>query len=361
MHQKFADWYRPVTFGHDREALNLRWQGIEAALEGLDFSLAMELVRLVLGRPLFSMENADTFRQYFKTIDQTFPSTGNDQELQVLAGCVLAVICLDGEHNLNGVPLAILTASACKTRAPKLDFDLVGMAGERVRLDGIRARTRPETSELQVFSNKKAFENAMAPLAGNQDLPTFQEALKQMGAAVENLFNSVQKNTNEEITALQKLLTIQDEELQMLWWMVSGWSQMWDASFIELDRNARPILLAEEAAKMTRVFSESPSLKAVFYRLEIDDSTQLTIPEAVNACGVERLRALAPKEAPCPTIYPLHSAMFRALETEADTTWIGAWSKIAGISKKSGVLPLELALQIYREQKLMTLSEDSDE
>ena len=182
-----------------------------------------------------------------------------------------------------------------------------------------------------------------------------------MRSAVVSLFNSFQKASILEINNLQKILTVQDEELQMLWWMVSGWSEMWDCSFSDIDNKARPILLAKEAASMTKEVSESPSLKALFSRVGVDGNTKITIPEAVNACGVENLGRLAHKSAPCSTIFPLHFAMFRALETGADPAWIAGWSKASGIGEKSQIVPLELALQVHRELKLMKLLEETHE
>jgi hypothetical protein len=357
MHQNFADWYRPVTFGHDRATFDLRWQGVEATLKELNFPVAMELVRLAFGRPSVSTKDVDTFRQYFKAVDPTFGTLGNDHEVQVLAGCVLAILCIDNNYNRSEVLFSILTASACKTRVPKLEFDLLGMATERVRLDGIHARNRPAMSELKEFSFKKDFNKAIADLAASPDFPAAAEAFKQIGVNIENLLIDIQNNINKESDLLQKILTIQDEELQMLWWMVGGWSQMWNTTFGDLDSKARPILLANEAANMTKVLSESPVLKAVFSRVGIDEHTELTVPDAVNACGVEYLKTLVPKSTPCSTIFPLHSAIFRSLETGADRTWIAGWSRTSGIAEEASVVPLELAVQFHRELKLMTVYE----
>lgn len=357
MHPNFADWYRPATFGQNRETFDLRWQGVEATINGLNLQIAMELVRLAFGRPSVSTKDVDTFRQHFKAVDPTFLTTENDLEVQALAGSVLALLCIDKKYGRSEVPLSILTASACKTRAPKLEFDLMGMAIERLRLDGIHARNRPAMSELKEFSFKKDFTETIAALAASPDFPTAAEALKQIGVNIEHLLSDVQNNINNESALQRKILTIQDEELQMLWWMVGGWSQMWDTAFGNLDSQARPILLAKEAADMTEIFSESPGLKAIFCRVGIDESTKLTIPDAVNACGVEHLTTLAPKSTPCSTIFPMHSAIFRALETGADRTWIAAWSKTSGIDEETPVVPLELALQFHRELKLRTVFE----
>ncbi|MGO9533906.1 MAG: GTPase-associated system all-helical protein GASH [Syntrophobacteraceae bacterium] len=362
MHEKFADWLRPISFGHDRQMWELRWQGIEAAIKGLDFSAALELVRLVFGRPLVSTESLDKFRQNFKSFDPAFPSSGNDYELQALAGCVLANICTDEANEDNEVPLAIKTASACGKRVPKVEIDLVGMATERVRQDGIKARSRSSIPEVMAFTHKNAFDSAVSEFDNNQaqGMPSAVNALKKIVSALESLLSSVQNETKKSVTQISKLLRIQDEELQVLWWMVGGLSGMWNLSFVNIESKARPILLAKEAAGLTDLPSEPPSLKSVFYRLGIEASNQITIPDAVNACG-GHLKALAPNSMPCPTIFPLHFAISRALETGAGKSWIPGWSKVSEISAKEQIEPLELALQMFREIKLMEISEGSNE
>lgn len=355
MHEKFVDWLRPTTFSHDRQTIELRWQGTEAAIESLDSRMGFELVRLVFGRELESPENLDKFRQNFKSVDETFSTSGNDHELQVLAGCVLAIICTDETSDRHEVPMAILTASACGKRVPVVEIDLIGMAAEWLKQGGIKARSRSSISEPGVFTSKNAFDAVIAEFeanSGGQGMPAAVVAFRKVASAIENLSSTVQKRTHESITEINRLLKIQDEELQMLWWMVGGWSAMWETPFAKIDIKSRPILLAKETAEITDLPSEPPSLQSVLYRIGIDPKKKSAIPEAVSACG-EYLKELAPRSIPCPTIYPLHFAISRALETGGDKTWIPNWSKVSGIQEKEQISSLGLALQMYREIKLM--------
>ena len=112
---------------------------------------------------------------------------------------------------------------------------------------------------------------------------------------------------------------------------------------------------------MTDETSEPPSIKAVFSRAAIDGSAEMTIPESINACGVDNLKILASKSAPCSTIFPLHFAISRALETDGNSAWIAAWSKISGIKNETKFTSLDLAVQLFREHKLMMLTEADDE
>ncbi len=358
MHHNFADWYQPLTFGHDRDTIELRWQGVTKVLDDVDCPMVTELTRIIFGYPIESEEFLDKFRQYFKEIDQTFKTTGNDQEVMVLAGCVLAVLC--DEYDRPEAPLSILTTSACGTRVPKVEIDLVNMANEWVLLNGINTRKRPKSSNLITLPNKKEIDEAIQVFNDTPDPPHAAEALKILGPCTSQLI-AQQNKAVLALDRMQRTLKVQDEELQMLWWMVSGWSTKWNSRFDDIDIKARPIMLAKEAACMTDETSEPPSIKAVFSRAGIDGSVELTIPETINACGVDNLKTLEPKSAPCSAIFPLHFAISRALETGATSAWIAAWSKISGIKRKSQVTSLELAVQMFREHKLMMLAEAYNE
>ncbi|MFK5914135.1 MAG: GTPase-associated system all-helical protein GASH [Woeseiaceae bacterium] len=352
MHKNFADWYQPVTFGHDRETLDFRWRGVEAALENLDYEMLMDLVRFVFSREIVSQEVLSTFRQYFKDTDQTFLTTGNEQEVLTLASCVLALICVD-EYSLGEIALAILTVSACGIRKPAINIDLVGMATERVKDDGLQDRSRPIMSAPKKVGNKKAFQDATEPLTQGHGFPQALEAIDNIGAITLSHINAMQKNTSEKIVEMQKVLKIQDEELQMLWWVVGNWSGMWNSSFNNIDPSAMPILLAEEAASMTTGFSEPPSLKSVFFRIGLDDTSELSITDSVNACGIENLEVFSLSNVTCASIFPVHFAMARAKETGADKSWVTSWRNISGIKAKDKITPVDLAVQFHRESKLM--------
>ncbi|MFZ2960964.1 MAG: GTPase-associated system all-helical protein GASH [Candidatus Ozemobacteraceae bacterium] len=359
MHPNFADWYQPVTFNHVGETLNLRWKGIEGFLNAPKFPTILDLVRHVYVPATSSNASLEEIRKHFKAADPTFKTVGNDLEVQVLIGCILAVICLDENFEFGeSSAQAILTASACRVRKPKVEIDLIGMADRRVKAAGIKARSRAEMQSPEHFTHKKAFEDGANFLNTTPSWPNAVEAMKKIGAAAESLASSIQKEFGEKITQMQDLLTIQDEELQILWWLVGGWSEMWGRNFDEIRSQARPILLAIEASKLTSGLSEFPSLKAIFMRLGIGGNSKVSIPLIVNSCGPENLKLIAPGKSPCPVLFPLNSAIYRASETGASDSWFEAWGNTSQIKIGSKTNALELAMQVFREQKLNMFNEN---
>ena len=194
MHENFADWYQPVTFGHDSEILELRWTGVEEALGDLQWDTTLDLIRLVFGRKLNDSSSVESFREYFKDADPTFKTTGNDQEIITLASCVLALNCIDDEHADTMVALAILTTSACSLRSCLCAIDLVGMANERVEKESSNARVRPDITAIKKIINEQDFDTAIAPLEKAADIPHAKEAITQLSKTTQIHIEAIQDN-----------------------------------------------------------------------------------------------------------------------------------------------------------------------
>ncbi len=164
------------NFGHDREVLELRWKGLEAAATDTEHEMLQELIRLVYGKPPISPTSLTDFKQYFRNEDPTFLTTGNDQEVLVLAGCTLAILLLN--YDYPEVAQIILTTSLCGTRKNTVTIDLIGMAKEQILKAGISARKRPLISAPKLTITEKTIVfDTLENLAG-----TATEALKTMGA-----------------------------------------------------------------------------------------------------------------------------------------------------------------------------------
>ena len=177
----------------------------------------------------------------------------------------------------------------------------------------------------------------------------------------DNTEDSVTKKIIDKINSLQKILTIQDEEIQILWWMTGGYSSLWNNFFNNLDINAQPLFLSKEIAIMTTIMTEPPSLKSIFNRILNVDIQKVTIPTAVKSCTVENLNKLIKGKQLFPTIFPLHFAINRALEAEGEGSWTSVWNKLTGISQNKKFNTVELSFQLFREHKLIELSEAWDE
>lgn len=366
MHAKFADWYGPVSFGTDGEKLSLRWKSVESFLGNCDHETLLELVRLVFGRKLLSNDSLDSFRSYFKKVDATFLTEGNDKELRALASSVLALLCVDDQYdkgNITLVTLAILTTSACGFRKVDVEMDLVGMASERMYANGVESRSRlviATTLPTNKNAIKKSFEDAISPLEVSYNHTNAVRVMTGLGSATGTHLINIQKGANDIFSRMGRLLRIQDEELQILWWIVGGWSRKWNSAFGDIGDDEKPILLAEEVAELSAEIIEPPSLKSIFFRAGLSEPAGLSIAEAVNSCGVDNLEQLTIPSDLCNSIFPIHSAMGLAKNAGGGKSWVSLWREVSGIKASSKPSPIDFAIQVYRERKLMTFTADEE-
>lgn len=354
MHNDFADWNKVTALTIDRDTLQLRWKGVEAVLAEINSEAILELIKMAYKWPLKPSEYIEKFRQYFKTADVAFQNAGNDKEVQVLAGCVLALLCVDEAYDFPEASLAILTASACGILRQDTGIDLLAMAKHRTLLDGANARKRPEIKDLAIQPMKKQFDSAVVSLTTTADIPTVIETFKTFGSAINSLSNSIQTEFKQRIAELTRTAAIQDEELQTLWWVIGQRSKEWGMKFADIDQSSRSLLLAYEYYKITSETVEPPSMTAILSRVGIDDA-MVTIPAAVNSCGADKLAEIT-KDNFNPITCPVLDAIKRAIETGDDQeTWVSVWSKVSGIAATQEVSSLDLAAQFYRELQLCYL------
>jgi hypothetical protein len=131
---------------------------------------------------------------------------------------------------------------------------------------------------------------------------------------------------------------------------MSNRSIEWGKDFQDIDKNAKPILLGYEYFTMTMKLGYSTAALAVLGKAGVD-TTEMTIPEAINACDVTDLGSLSFSTL-SPIIFPLGEAIAKAVETGTGDAWIAAWSKVTGLDAANKYSAMELAQQMYLEQQL---------
>jgi len=288
-------------------------------------------------------------------VDPTFPMSANDNEIRVLAGSVLAAAMNPQSEDLSaGVARAVLTASAGGQRKPSVRIDLVGMAELTISDEALRARQRPalgdfDWPDLATEGWLKAIETMKA-----QPQPAhIVAAVTEMTDVATGHFNRVRDQLVPMIRELRQLSKVQDEEIQVLWWLMGGWSRDSQEPFEAIPASARPLVVGKESADLVVIAVEPPALRAILSRAGISSEQTVTIPDAVNTCGDGRLERLKPPFAPCTTLTPIHAAVSRALETGVGPAWIDGWSAACGLPADTKINALDLAVQIHRERGML--------
>ncbi|MGH7436898.1 MAG: GTPase-associated system all-helical protein GASH [Polyangiaceae bacterium] len=328
--------------------------GIEALVKQLTVQDVETLVRLALKtRHQPSTDGVSRTRQPFKAADETFHSASNDRELQVICGATLAELFRRHGNISSVAAIAVSTATSLGVNKPELPFDLAEAADAGIQRQAELHRRRPDLSKLPpVAFPKGEFDKATQKFQSQADLNNIVPTLTILIDASKAAFDAVLKRCSDGLTAVGSFVAIQDEELEMLWWLVGDRSIDLDRAFGKIDREERPLVVAKELAQMTLYLPGPPAIRSLLGRSGLKDSEKLAVPACVNACDVDWLRPLVDATEPSPVTRPLHLAIKRKLETSDDDSWVAGWSAVTGVGAEQKFSALHIGTQFYRERLL---------
>jgi GTPase-associated system helical domain len=331
MHPDFPRWYAEVDVEQNRDRMTRRFRGVSELNRALTIGDVETMVRIVFnGRPNPSAESLSRIRKPFNDADDLFEMQGNMREMEILCASALAILAEKNTDKAAIGALSVTTAILGGARVLRLPMDLPAIAERAISRMAENHRKRPPLRDLAA-------------------------AAHDLDSAAEDALANLSTLFTESIQNLETFITIQDEELQMLWWTFGERSNDFDCPFGDVPRRRQPFVFGKELADLTE-FSPGPaSSKALLARAGLQDIPAVTIPEAVNACEVAWLGLLHIQQDVSPVSAPLHSAIHRKLETGDEASWIAGWAAICGIDQNYSLPGLVLGNLFYRERLLTKL------
>ena len=295
-------------------------------------------------------------RQAFKDADDTFEMTGNDREMQVLAGASLAVLM----HSDNDPDVAAAAALATTTttfggaRKSNLPMDLALLAEGALDHSAEENRRRPTRSiNTKVPQPKIDIEQAAAKMRELQSWDRVIEALRLAVDASSAAMTTLARRQANAMQTVDRFLRVQDEELQILWWLIGERSWTCNCAFGDVAPQAQPLIFAKELAGATQFLPGPPSIKAILSRAGLKEREKIAISAVINATERTRLKELLVQEDPSPVSGPVHFAIQRQLETGGGDAWIAGWAAAAEVDDAYALSPLAVGSQFYRESLLL--------
>ena len=179
------------------------------------------------------------------------------------------------------------------------------------------------------------------------------EAFEVAASTAHQAMKRTAKVQEKALGAMRDFIRVQDEELQMLWWLIGGHSSICDSAFDDVPADARPLVLAKELADSTEFLPGPPSVKGILSRAGLTQRGRLRVSEAVNAADTEWLQQLMGEAQPSPVTTPLHEAIRRQLETGAGEAWIAGWAASTELDPAQSMSALALGELFYRERLLL--------
>lgn len=343
MKAEFQRWYEVVQLKLNPQEMELRWAAVQALAESVDDA---ELEALT--RAAFRSDQTTTATTAVRTKLADKSGAMADEEFALLAAATLVLILHEDHPAAARASLMICTAHFLNLRTPRQPMDLVGL-GTTARLSLARTSRRRPSLELESMPSLEV------DTASAEEADETNESIKLLADAVTAKMQQLaERQANFEQRAL-RYISIQDEELNMLWWLQGGRTHAGEL-FEEIPREQQPFVLARDLAEATSALPGASAICSLLERAGIKDEEPLEIAAAIQVLPIEWLRIALPdavKQKASPVTTPLHEGIRRRLEVRGEDSWIAGWAGVCDIDKASRLTPLQLADLCYCEQLLI--------
>lgn len=351
---QFNGWYSAMEFDENPEIRAQRWAALQAATKSPSMTTLEVLVRLAFRTKLQQL--ATVAGQVRGHLAEGGPAL-LDEEAALLAGAALAIILNEKDVTAAKAALLVTGASCAGLRMLKQPMDLVGLALCAQNYLAETARRRPPL-EQQKLVNPQIDITASLNALQDGNIATVRAAIEALASASRQTLTAMATRQHSFETAVQGYVKVQDEELDILWWLQGERCTRFGLPFEEVQAEFRPIVFAVELAALTKVLPGPTALPSLLSRAGVDDAVQLSIPAAVQGLPQKWLACVLPEDKTgkvSATTTPILEAVRRRQEADGQDTWIAVWGTVTGIDLTAQLPERQLAELLYRELLQMAL------
>ena len=257
MNGNFREWYLDVCPNPSEGQVEKRIACIEnfaesAAIEDIEF-----LLNLYGKRPV-DQERLDKFVELFAQADPSF-SKKSKEELTLLAGAALLGIVENGDVYDIG-ELLIISSSFAHEQAP---FPAI-LSAIRQEFDDDRRnlREKPDKQNTPAFSvaGLSELKTYIEENGWEADAPT--KLLKVLGS-VQSSMQAIKKRIAEQ----EEQQGIYREDSQLLWWMLSEWSNSLSCSLRALEKAEGSMVIGYDAAQFVTNYPGPYAMEGILEKM----------------------------------------------------------------------------------------------
>ncbi|PHV10314.1 GTPase-associated system all-helical protein GASH [Chitinimonas sp. BJB300] len=347
MKGEFSKWYA-TSFPQEASFIEQRWKAIDACSEELRKSSLVLLTTLAFRlKPPKSSTEVSALRQ---ALTGEAAAVG-DEELHILSASTLAVAMGSTNKDIVALAASIVASASCGgLRDLKQPMDLVGQSDNVLRQLSETSRRRPALEQAKFVTPLLDKADPTLLKALDNEIPS--DVAQALIGATNKALSKMASRQREFEAAVQKYVTIQDEELDILWWIEGGHSFDLAQDFSKIEAEHLPLAIARELAGLTKVLPGPPALSSLLSRTGLLDAPLLSIPGCVQSMPIDWLNNAVDKlkgEDVSPALTPILFALQRRHEVDGQDDWISAWSTTTGLSREPVLSPLQIAVAAYRE------------
>lgn len=355
--ETFIQWYGTLTMEENEERIAKRYSLVTSFAKKLSTEFLESTLSVIFDS---KRSNADLefIKNQFQNFDSLFVMHSDKREIEVLSAITLAIAMqgLNKNNNNNALKTALSIATTSMGRKRKtiaLPMSLNEISN--LTLTNLAL----ETSQRKTLKKQ--------PQRDGKKISEINKRLKELEADGENGFQLVAQAIDELVALIsdqQKLsdyieqtslrLEKADQELNILWWLFGEETVSTQENFSSIDKQTKPLLLALEAAQLTKFPPGPSSIGAIFSKAGItSETTELkksieSFPDSLIA------NCFAPRVEPSPLRMPIHFALY-CLSEFGKENWIKPWSAKTEVNENVSLENSTLATQFYREILLKRL------
>ncbi|MGJ7918416.1 GTPase-associated system all-helical protein GASH [Massilia sp. LXY-6] len=354
LQNEFAGWYSSLSFNDDANYIAKRWASVEKLIGESDGS-DLELLIQIAFRIKVQTGSAEVAALRSK-LSGDLGSPG-DEEFALLAAAALAYEMNADSDEAALAATAVSTASCAGLRPVKQPMDLLGISENVLRRMAETSRRRPAL-EAQKPPKSTLDPNEVTAFVSKANGGEHGEAAQAIATSTNKILSGLAKRQASFEAAVQRYVLVQDEELDILWWLLGNHCNDLGLSFSEIPPEQRPLAIARELARLTTVLPGPSAVTSLLTRAGVSAAPRLSIAAAVQGMPAKWLaEALGQFSIGQSDRYtkPILFAFVRHQELEGNDGWIQGWSKLTGLDQATELGPLQLAETAYREFVLAKL------
>ncbi|MFW3165053.1 GTPase-associated system all-helical protein GASH [Pseudomonas syringae pv. syringae] len=350
MTAEFAQWYLDA-FMDDGEVRSHRWKGVVATAQIANHLMVEVLVRYAFATkaPAAGGKNEELSKTH-QTLLAKISGTESPmdpsefrRELEILSAAVLVELFA----TLPDAAIAVLNASCGGKRIVDLPMDLVGRAKKAMVAFSYKKQQRPTDKELKIVS--PAFEFEVSEEAAASMTPAlWKTELENLHEAAQGAVDHVIDQQNEITRLLVRQVSLGEEELQMLWWLIGGHSSTLDAPFTEIPTSVKPLVFGKELGRLAQISPGPASIAAIMARAGLASDT-VSVLDVVNVANMQWIEEATDSSRLSPVTTPLHFALETRHDIESDDAWLPVWASKSGLPADTCMSTVQIAELFYRE------------
>jgi len=344
MNSLFSDWLRESGLDVGGRPLAEWWQGLEDYCSKLTRSTLVSLLRFAIMKKPSDADVPMGFREAIKAKDPAFPMRDNLFEVQQLGRSALRNL-LEGAAADNDKACTAALGLICG----EFGRNHGAIYGEHVqKASNLLARS---ADELRIREEAK-----LPSDTGGDIAKTLSDAkdLNELKASIAPLTASM----SSCLDILKQRLRLQEEEVNMLWWIFGEYSRDRKASFRKLAPGDAAIVAAKELADLTAFPPGPVSFEGILCRALAPDTLdrKIQLVEVINSIDRDwRVSIAKPVGSLANELFlcPLHLMIIKSLEASSEGDWPVLFRAVCDVSTSLKVAPRVISLQFYYERMFL--------